>query len=302
MEKCIMMSPKPKMFWHFIHSMEHLYWSWSVYYNKENNDIIYARPRSKYVISFTNAIRNHENIHLTNDDCNERAHIISQDTLSEHELSTRDEDLFIRNSPLLGWFKTVESARSLRNYLIPLSPIRKRMRIGIIHRTKTDNRYLVNSILIKKYVQIYFRTKVTEIYFNNLTFEQQILFCNQHDVIISSHGAQLGSIPFMSDYSLVIELCNKEYYLPNYFGSLALNSGKSYALVCKTHDPKYTNIWKKQVHQKLKNRFRNTGRSQPILITLDIIKKIIRCLLLFNQHRNMMIEQQNPNHLFKQRF
>jgi hypothetical protein len=293
MEKCIMMSPKPKMFWHFIHSMEHLYWSWSVYYNKENNDIIFARPRSKYVVSFTDAIRNHPNIHLTNDGHDDLVQTVSEDT-------SADETLFVTD--IKGWFTTVESARSLRNYLIPITPIRKKIRIGIIHRTKTDNRYLVNSTLIQKYVQIYFRTKVTEIYFNHLTFEQQILFCNQHDVIISSHGAQLCSIPFMSDYSLIIELCNKEYYLPNYFGSLALNSGKSYALVCKTHDPKYTNIWKKQVHQKLKNRFRNTGRSQPILITLDIIKKIIRCLLLFNQHRNMMIEQQNPNHLFKQRF
>ena len=48
------------------------------------------------------------------------------------------------------------------------------------------------------------------------------------DILISPHGAQLGSIPFLPDCAAILELFPQYYWIPGYYGSLAKASGHPY--------------------------------------------------------------------------
>mmetsp|Transcript_17869 Transcript_17869/g.25752 ORF Transcript_17869/g.25752 Transcript_17869/m.25752 type:complete len:114 (+) Transcript_17869:692-1033(+) len=48
------------------------------------------------------------------------------------------------------------------------------------------------------------------------------------DILISPHGAQLGSLPFLPDCSQVLEMFPKGYWIPAFYGSLAQAGGSGY--------------------------------------------------------------------------
>ena len=66
-------------------------------------------------------------------------------------------------------------------------------------------------------------------YFERTSFEYQINVMSQTDILVSPHGAQLTSIPFLSPCAAVLEIFPTGYYIPTYFGSLAAVSGVQHA-------------------------------------------------------------------------
>ena len=67
--------------------------------------------------------------------------------------------------------------------------------------------------------------------FDNMTMVEQTSWMYRHDVVISPHGAQLTSIPFMPDHGAVLELNANGFYEPNWFGPLAGYSGQQFVLL-----------------------------------------------------------------------
>merc|ERR1712178_589922 len=57
------------------------------------------------------------------------------------------------------------------------------------------------------------------------TFIQQLELMSNTDVLISPHGAQLSTIPFMPDCGCLLEIMPYSYWFPGYFQALAKNSG-----------------------------------------------------------------------------
>jgi hypothetical protein len=71
--------------------------------------------------------------------------------------------------------------------------------------------------------------EVEIVYFESKTFHEQLQYMSQHDLLVSSHGAQLVSIPFLPDCGGVLEFFQPSYFIPYYFGGLAAMSGLNHA-------------------------------------------------------------------------
>ena len=80
------------------------------------------------------------------------------------------------------------------------------------------------------------------VYFENATFQEQLAFFDNVDILVSPHGAQLTGVGFMPRCGGLVELFPPFYYYPHYFGQLAVDSGLSYMSIYvarynKTDDP-----------------------------------------------------------------
>lgn len=78
---------------------------------------------------------------------------------------------------------------------------------------------------------------VEVIFFEGLSFAEQVEFFWRTDIVVSGHGAQLTGLPFLKvDNSVgrcrqVLELYSYEYIIPYYFGSLVVGTGMSHSYV-----------------------------------------------------------------------
>jgi hypothetical protein len=70
--------------------------------------------------------------------------------------------------------------------------------------------------------------------FDGWSFADQVLFMNSVDVLISPHGAQLTSIPFLPPCASIFELFPQGYHVPFYFGTLAAASGVTHSYTSLT--------------------------------------------------------------------
>ena len=67
--------------------------------------------------------------------------------------------------------------------------------------------------------------------FDGVPFVEQMRFLSQVDILIGPHGAQFTNTLFQPECGSLLELFNREYYCPNFFGSLAALSGKHHFFV-----------------------------------------------------------------------
>jgi len=61
--------------------------------------------------------------------------------------------------------------------------------------------------------------------FDGKSFEEQVAFMAQTDILIGPHGAQLTSVAFQPTCGGLVELFPKGYYMPSFFGTLARSTG-----------------------------------------------------------------------------
>jgi hypothetical protein len=224
-------------FAHFVHAMEYYYLMWSRYYNTPNAATLIGIHDHPYVRDFIQHVQSFPN-HIAFEPMNLQQAL---DSPSEKQVS----NIINRGKQ---WFSSVESSRALRLSLYPREEDAA-LRIGIVNRstvratvngtvrTSSHNRRLLNSAALKAALHARFGVTVDETTFDTFTFAEQTAFCNAHDIVISPHGAQLCSIPFMPERSLVVEVCHPDYYIDWYFSSLSAACGKSHFLACSTHDP-----------------------------------------------------------------
>jgi Glycosyltransferase 61 len=67
--------------------------------------------------------------------------------------------------------------------------------------------------------------------FDGLSFQEQITFMSQIDILIGPHGAQVTSAAFVPTCGGVVEFIPKGYYYPSFFGSLSQSTGHYYRYI-----------------------------------------------------------------------
>lgn len=97
-------------------------------------------------------------------------------------------------------------------------------RISILDRQ--NSRHILNVNQLRESLEA-LRSPVQVKYFEGLPFVDQVSFMMQQtDILVSPHGAQLTSLPFLSHRcAAVVELFPTGYYEPVFFGSLAAAAG-----------------------------------------------------------------------------
>lgn len=107
-------------------------------------------------------------------------------------------------------------------------------KIGILNRKKS--RTLLNADALSMAIREEFDMEAapTVAFFEGATFADQVRFFTEHDIVISTHGAQLAGIVFMPGDGALLELFPLAYVIPHYFGSLAMSIGLEYAYTFET--------------------------------------------------------------------
>lgn len=135
-------------------------------------------------------------------------------------------------------FNPSEDSELLRKLLVPkIQSIRcVAPRISILDRKKT--RSLLNVEFIAAHFSELFDASITVKYFEKATFQEQMEFMANTDILISPHGAQLTSLIVMPECASVLELFPVSYYLPWFYGSLADASAvRHYSAYAGNRDP-----------------------------------------------------------------
>lgn len=83
---------------------------------------------------------------------------------------------------------------------------------------------------------------ITHHFFENATFLAQVDYMADVDLLVTPHGAQQSSIPFLSPCATIIEIFVPNYYVANFFGSLAKASGHDlYSIFVGDGQPEISN-------------------------------------------------------------
>lgn len=148
--------------------------------------------------------------------------------------------------------------------------------IAILNRQTKSRRTIVNAKRLQQYFQKLTSHPVNIVTFENKTFLEQISFMSQTDILVSPHGAQLTSINFMpAPCGAVFEVFPPGYYVPHFFGPLAVTSGLRHGFV-------YTgkNVDKEWFHGTLHDRSsrfkaRRSHVCVPLQTSLEMIGKMV---------------------------
>jgi hypothetical protein len=281
----------------FIHAMQYYYYVWSIYYNTPNlvhligiHGICNRCSPHRYVSGFIQHVKSID------------SHIKFSNMGIEEALALDDcSKETISRSCLNSWFTSVDSACALRNSLFPPPAVHgEALSIGIINRTLRrsenfnslqlaevhENRQISNIDALQAALTAHFGVHVDVCTFDDYSFEEQAAFCNAHNVLISSHGAQLCSIPFMPDYSLVVELFHPYYYVDHFYPKLSRTSGKSHYLSCSTHDPR--------CHNPHQDKGKKYCRSRDIVCNVDAI---VEAIDTFSTFRKQNLQSGAPHNI-----
>lgn len=100
--------------------------------------------------------------------------------------------------------------------------------------------------------------------FENWSFEDQVSFFARTDILVSVHGAQLTGLPFQVPCGGLLEIFPKSYWLPGFFGSLALDSGLDYAYLYQSQGDPET-----ETQAILQGSFNNRMRQRRKAVCVD---------------------------------
>ena len=265
-------------FYHFVHAMEYYYFiadfmvtlgKQTTYYAKKLHDL-QNKPideKNRYCIDFLKGILK-QGYHLSfvnsESDCTyDKKFVFSHNELYKSNYFIDNEN---RLSDYKPWFLNKKS-KDIRNMFIPINENNNTLTIGLINRV--INRKLVNHSDIENEIYKQFKIKVSSTYFEDKDFDYQINFMNQHNIILSPHGAQLCSIPFLQDNSLVIEFVHDEWHPYSYFGGLSNTSDIYHAVIGNHKD--FPN-WKN-------SEYCNRGQKK-----LNIIGDVSKCMNIIQQY------------------
>lgn len=113
-------------------------------------------------------------------------------------------------------------------------------KITILNRSPRSGRHLLEihrwkEVLESVHKKIHIRVVSS---MDGLSFKDQVALMKHTDLLISPHGGQLTSIPFMPKCAAVLELFPVGYFTPRFFGSLAAVSNHQYYYLYTGHDVK----------------------------------------------------------------
>ena len=242
---------------HFVHTMEYFYFATSVILQYNNYLIVLQIPQtsylSNYVIRYINFLYNKLNNFIFTENINKFKYDIvfkfshfcgiMRDDVEYNKNGFKKMDKFInwkdnsiKNDYYNLWFPhtNISDIDTINKFFFP-GENKKKMLIGLINRRINNGRSICNEIEICTKIKERFNVNVDVIYFENISFEEQISFFENHNIIISPHGAQLVSIPFAPKEALIIECCHEEYHPYYYFPGLSYSSNKNHVMLCDDH-------------------------------------------------------------------
>lgn len=232
---------------HFVHTMEYFYYASDVILNNKKSFIIIIEPptdyKSAFVVDFIKMLyKKIDNFIFTKKYENKNSKIL----IFEHDKYKKSDNFLIKNNNnfiekkwiYYDWFPYRKS--SLLRDLFLKKNNNKDIKIGLINRRPESRRFLKNFKDIVENIYKKFKLKVDVTYFEDKKFEEQIKFYNDHNIIISPHGAQLCGIPFLQDNGLIIECCHDEWHPYYYFPGLSYSSSKYHVMLCDKHSPSFS--------------------------------------------------------------
>ena len=271
-------------FGHFIHYMEFLYWCTDIILNNTNYTYIIIEPENKsnsnYVKSYLNVIlKVFPNIILNNK--YNKNDIYKEYKFKHNNINNDDNNkdgYFILNGEkkigqYFNWFPNNNSEKMRKLFL---NNPNNDLRIGLVNRK--NNRILKNYNQLCKDIKKKFNIDVDVTYFEDKSFDYQIKFFNDHKIIISPHGAQLCSIPFSQDDSLIIECVHEEWHPYDYFPGLSHTSNKYHVMVCDDHS----------VFPKWQSEKYNNNNNNKLNINVNI-QKIINIINIYLKNNKLEI-------------
>jgi hypothetical protein len=245
---------------HFPHAMEYFYYATDIILDTSYLVIVIepaVKYKSNYVLGFIeNMYKNFDNFvflkwgsesNIKNIKTYKFLHhnyrMINETFLINYPYSSFNDSFKEVNDQYRNWFAN-KNASIMRDLFIKKKNFDKVINIGLINRKY--NRVLTNYNEICEKIYEKFNVKVDVTYFEDTTFNYQINFFYDHNIIISAHGAALTSIPFMSDNSLLIECASDEFHPYSFFPGLSLTSNNYHVMICNDHSgfPKPYNLIK----------------------------------------------------------
>ena len=261
---------------HFVHYMQYLYWCIDIIINCNNSSYKYIivepinKSNGRYVKSFLKKILDKvKNIELIS--MNTYSGINTSIIYKKHYFTpwpnrkgnfNLNGDIISGN--ILNWFPNNKS-NIMRNLFF--KPKETSVRIGLINRKY--NRVILNNKELCDKLEKKFNIPVSVTFFEDKSFEYQIKFFNDHKIIISPHGAQLCSIPFAQDNSLIIECVHEEWHPYEYFTGLSMTSNKYHYMICDDHS-----VFPKAYSDKYVNPLRGRSDNSRLNVTVNVDKVI----------------------------
>ena len=285
---------------HFVHTMEYFYFALDIIVNNSDSFIIIDEPKVKYhynyVYSFIDLLYNIRKNFIFTNNFNGIIHethkffhfcgITNINNSNQHGLKKYDEFIFLesnikRKDYYYIWFQNLQTSTILYNSVFGQCDNFQGLKIGLINRKKESGRCIINENDILNAIKSNFNIDLDIEYFEGKSFNEQINFYKNHNIIISPHGAQLVGIPFSPDDSLIIEYCHEEHHPYYYFPGLSYSSNKYHVLICDNNNvfPK----WKSPKYEK-------EGRQLKLNIECNI-KKIINIIALYKNNNNSLADK-----------
>lgn len=289
---------------HFVHYMQYLYWcidlilSW----NDPRYRYIIVEPTNKSDSSYVNAFLQKLTEKMKNIQLISKSKYLlrvgfnscSQSKSStvykkyEYKFSAKRKVNFNLNNDIisgkvLNWFPNNNSSRMRDLFVHPRKPS---LTIGLVNRR--HNRKLLNYKELCDKIKEKFNVSVDIAFFEDKTFTYQTKFFNEHKIIISSHGAQLCSIPFAQDDSLIIECVHEEWHPYDYFPGLSFTSNKYHYMICDDHS-----VFPKWYSDKYMNSARGNSNNSKLNIIVNV-EKVINIIDNYLKN-NQKLENYNCN-------
>ena len=145
--------------------------------------------------------------------------------------------------------------------------------LTILNRWADNGRRLLNARDLKDAIQTRFNlTTVRVVEFEQASVLQQVQMMGETDIVLSPHGAQLTSLPFLPTCGRVIEIFGLGYYVPQFFGRLAHASGEAYSHVyAGGNDMEHeTQVWMQSLET------RSVARQLPICPEMETILRHVQ--------------------------
>jgi 2-polyprenyl-3-methyl-5-hydroxy-6-metoxy-1,4-benzoquinol methylase len=132
-------------------------------------------------------------------------------------VSTYSAELHVGPGDTFSWFHTPKAAQRLREnaFLYLTSRSLQDSSVGIIRRKSTRKMLLPEAQV----------EKMTQVFFEDMNFDEQATFFYEHETILAAHGAAIIWAPFARPCSAIVQVYPQNYYPIGFYETLIQESG-----------------------------------------------------------------------------
>jgi hypothetical protein len=231
---------------HFAHAMQQLYGCWSFWQSKNNltqTPVLFLAgkmerkmTKNAFLNGFLEALKSEIGL-LVIPKRRFLDNVLGNETNTTHTYT--ESNLLTAQFSVKGGY-ALQDPHTLREKILALydsleqknhTRICDHPRVAILNRRKPVGRSILNAMRLSEILTSALNetNKIPITYFEGASFSDQVQFFTKADIVISPHGAQLTGLPFLGTCGAILELFPTAYLLPNFYGSLSINSGILYS-------------------------------------------------------------------------